>query len=232
MSASRLQHARPIPQKSLTLVARVLAISCLSLPALAQRSDSQSALPNAPSASTTTVVVPAASSNLDHSLTFGERARVYAHSVFSYETVIGPAFGSAIGQWEDEPPGWGEGADGYFKRFGSGVARHEIAETIRFGFAAVDHEDPRYFRSEDRGLWPRARHAVISTFVSQTSSGATIPAFSRFAGTYSAAFISNTWYPANRSGWGDAARRGSTALASSIGFHLLSEFLPFGGDGR
>ena len=101
-----------------------------------------------------------------------------------------------------------------------------ISETIRFGFAAVDGEDPRYHRSEDTGFWPRAQHAVVETFTSETASGRRIPAFSRFAGTYGAAFIANSWYPESRATTGYALRRGSTALASSVGFHLFQEFMP------
>lgn len=222
-----LQKAHSIRNMSFALSTIVLLISSLSLPAPAQAPVFHSPLPDAPTPrstdSSTTIVTS------DHSLTLAERKHLYVRSIFSPESIIGPAFGAAIGQWEDEPPGWRQGGEGYGKRFASGVARHEIGETIRFGFAAVDGEDPRYFLSEDRGVWARIQHAVVSTFVSQTSSGHTIPAFSRFAGTYGAAFISNTWYPENRAGAGDAARRGSTALASGIGFNLLREFMPFFG---
>lgn len=228
MTIVRRQFARSIRDKSVLLGAILLSISFVSFPALAQGPDSTPALPNAPSATPLpSVATPVEKTTIDHSLTFGERANIFGRSLFSPEAIVGPAFGAAIGQWEDEPPGWHQGAEGYGKRLASGLARHEIGETIRFGFAAADHEDPRYFLSQDRGFRARAQHAVASTFVSQTSSGHTIPAFSRIAGTYGAAFISNTWYPNNRAGWGDAARRGSTALAASIGFNLAREFLPF-----
>jgi hypothetical protein len=81
------------------------------------------------------------------------------------------------------------------------------------------------------GFWPRTQHAIVSTLTSKTSSGRTIPAYSRFAGNYGAALISNTWYPSSRSTVGWALERGSTSLAGSIGFNVLREFLPvwFGG---
>ena len=197
----------------------------LAMPVLAQDpAPSAAALPNDPSMVQQYV---SKTNSAEHALTFRQRARNYAHDVFSPETIVGPAFGAGIGQWEDEPSGWRQGGEGYADRFGSGVARHTIAETIRFGFAAADGEDPRYFLSENRSFGGRIKHAVVSTFVSQTSSGKHIPAFSRFAGTYGAAFISNVWYPDNRATAGYAARRGSTAVAASVGFHLLREFVPF-----
>ena len=177
-----------------------------------------SSMPNAPSASRLASAQPG-------SLTFGDRFRIYRHSIFRPYTLIGPALGAGIGQWEDVPPQWGPGAEGYARRVASGVGRHVIAETIRFAVAAADGEDPRYHRSGETGFWHRAQHAIVETFTSETSNGARIPAFSRFAGTYGAAFVSNVWYPAPYATTGWALRRGSTALGSSVGFHLFEEFV-------
>lgn len=168
-------------------------------------SQPQASLPDSPSASQH--AYPNTSS-----LTLGERFTIYSHSIISPYTVVGPALGAGIGQWENEPPGWGQGGDGYARRLASGMGRQLISETIRFGFAAADGEDPRFQRSAEEGVWSRVRHAISETFTSRTESGGRIPAFSRFAGAYGAAFISNTWYPESRATTGYALRRGSTAL--------------------
>ena len=176
-------------------------------------------LPNAPSAA-------AQSYKPVGQLTFGDRFEIYRKSILRPYSLVGPAFGAGIGQWEDEPPEWGQGAKGYGRRVASGMARQLTSETIRFSFAALDGEDPRYHRSQETGVWKRAQHAILETFTSETASGGRIPAYSRFAGTYGAAFISNAWYPDSRATPGWALRRGSSALASSVGFHLFEEFLP------
>ena len=182
-------------------------------------SSAHSALPNAPSA--TRPMHSSASL-----LTLGDRFHIYRQSTLSPYTLVGPALGAGIGQWEKEPPEWEEGGEGYARRLVSGVGRHLIAETIRFGVAAADSEDPRYHPSEESGLWQRTRHVIVETFTSRTAGGTRIPAYSRFAGNYGAAFISNWWYPESRSTAGWALRRGSTALASSLGFNLFQEFAP------
>ena len=180
---------------------------------------SQEYLPNAPSAAARTYKPIS-------ELTLGNRFTIYRQTILRPYSLVGPALGAGIGQWENEPPEWGQGAKGYGRRVASGMGRQLISETIRFGFAAVDGEDPRYHRSEDTGVWKRARHAIVETFTSETADGGRIPAYSRFAGTYGAAFISNTWYPDSRATAGWALRRGSTALGASIGFHLFEEFVP------
>jgi hypothetical protein len=53
-----------------------------------------------------------------------------------------------------------------------------------------------------------------------------MPAFSRFAGVYGAAFIANAWEPPSQADAGHALQRGSTALASSVGWHIVEEFWP------
>lgn len=239
MSTFRLDHARPSRRMTLAIGVIVLSISALAAPALAQTANSESALPDAPSASlsavsdessgnSAAVTPPVSVSNAtDHSLTFAERGHAYARAVFSPMTIIGPAFAAGIGQAENEPPSWGGGAEAFGKRYGSAAARRVMAETVIFGFAAADGEDPRYFPSQDRRVWARTRHAIVSTFVSPTSHGVTIPAFSRFVGDYGAAFISNTWYPNNRATAGDAAVRGTWGIVGSLGVRLASEFVPF-----
>ena len=236
---SHLKYARPVRKTSLALSVLVLSMLCSALPALAQTVDAESALPNAASASLSALpdaasassraVAPAVSraTTTDHPFTFGERAHAYASAVFSPVTIIGPAFAAGIGQAQDEPPSWGGGAEAFGKRYGSAAARRVIAETVIFGFAAADGEDPRYFPSQDRRVWARTRHAIVSTFVSPTSHGVTIPAFSRFVGVYGAAFVSNTWYPDNRATAGNAAVRGTWGMVGSLGLRLASEFVPF-----
>jgi hypothetical protein len=66
-------------------------------------------VPNTPSA-TQDVSLSTAE---DHTLTFGDRARMYRNSLISPKTVIGPAFGAGIGQWERTPPESREGGEGY-----------------------------------------------------------------------------------------------------------------------
>jgi len=158
--------------------------------------------------------------------TFGERFKIYGESFIHPQSVIGPALGAGIGQWRDTPHEWGQGGDGYGLRFASGYGRSVIARTISFGVAAADREDDRYFPLNEGRVWRRTRHAVVETFVSRTPSGGTMPAISRFAGVYSAAFIANAWEPRSQNSTGDALERGSTALLSSVGWHVFVEFWP------
>jgi hypothetical protein len=177
-------------------------------------------LPDAPMNRTHLGPVPA------ERLTFSERFHIYAHSVTDAESVIKPALAAGIDQGTDTPSEWGQGGAGFGRRFGSAYAREVISRTIRFGVAAADREDPRYFPSQESGFWTRTKYAVVRTFVARTDTGTQMPAFSRLAGVYGAAFISNAWYPQRQADTPHALERGSTALATSAGWNVFREFWP------
>ena len=196
-----------------------MAICILALAvAAAAQVERPAPLPNAPSATQ--------KSGPNSQLTFGGRVAEYRKSVVNLGTLVLPAVGAGIAQASNRAPEWGQGAAGYGRRYGSLLGERVISETLRFGFAAVDGEDPRYFLSEDRSTWGRTRHAVASTLVSRTAGGRRIPAFSQFAANYGAAFIANSWYPDSESDTYHALQRGSIGVAVDVGLNLVREFAP------
>lgn len=159
-------------------------------------------------------------------LTFDERVRIYRRAFTEPESLIGPALGAGIGQLHDKPLEWGQGAGGLGRRLASTYGQSAIARTIAFGVAATVGEDSRFIPSNQSGIWRRTRYAVMGTFVSRTRNGGRMPAISRFAGVYGAAYVANAWEPPSQNSATNAFKRGSTALLSSVGWHVLKEFWP------
>ena len=159
-------------------------------------------------------------------MTLDERFLLYRHSILNPDSAFSPAFGAALGQANNEPPEWGQGASGYSKRLASGYGRLVINRTIRFGVAAIDHEDPRFTYSNETGFWRRFRYASVHYVMARTDTGNLMPAYSRFAGAYGSAFIANAWYPESRANTGHALMRGSTALAAGYAWNVFREFWP------
>jgi len=159
-------------------------------------------------------------------LTIPERVKIHEKSFTEPESLIGPVWGAAVGQLRDTPPEWGSGPDGFGIRVASGFGRSFISRTITLGVASTDQEDSRFTPSGEAGIWRRTRHAIVGIFVSRTRSGGSMPACSRFAGAYGAGFIANYWEPPSQNSTGHALERGSSALASSVGWHIWKEFWP------
>ena len=202
------------------------ALGSLNAQQLADASASTSLHPSSDYSSSSGSPSNTTSAATPGSLTFSERFDIYARSFISPESYVGPAIGAGIGQWEDTPHEWGGGAEGYGLRYGSGFGRSVISRTVALGVATADGEDDRYFRSNESGVWNRTRHAIASIFVSRTSSGGMMPAYSRFVGAYSAGFIANAWEPPSENSIQDAVLRGTTSLLSNVGWHMFKEFWP------
>ena len=82
------------------------------------------------------------------------------------------AFEAGLAQANNDFPGYGQGAAGYGKRFGAGLA-DETASGF-FGtllFASVFHQDPRYYRLGAGPLKKRLGHALIGPILTHKDSG-------------------------------------------------------------
>jgi hypothetical protein len=149
----------------------------------------------------------------------------YVFDAFGPYPIAGAAFGSGINQATNTPPEWRQGAEGYAKRFGSDYGIAMVATTTRYGLSEAFKEDALYYRCECRGIFPRVRHALVSTLTARRGEDGhrvfSIPALvGPYAGTMTAAF---GWYP-NRYDAKDAFRTGNYSLLAFAGENIALEF--------
>ena len=79
-----------------------------------------------------------------------ERTKVnnYAFDAFGPYPIAGAGVAAGINQWTNSPPEWGQGVEGFGKRFGSDFAIAAIGTTTRYGLAEAFREDTLYYRCE------------------------------------------------------------------------------------
>jgi len=159
-------------------------------------------------------------------MTEAERLRECLKNVTSPASVLGAAASAGIGQWRNSPEQWGQGAEGYGRRFGSAYAQNIVRQTLIFGASSVLHEDDRYFRLGQSGFKARIWYAVRSTFLARRDDGTSRFSYSRIGGIAGASFISRLWQPATTGGIENAAANIGTSIAATAGFNLAREFLP------
>jgi hypothetical protein len=140
--------------------------------------------------------------------------------------IVGAAFAAGINQAESTPPEWKQGAEGYGKRFGSNFAIAGVSTTTRYTLAKAFREDTLYYRCECKGVFPRLRHAVISTFTARRGEdGHRVFSFAAlvapYAGTMTAVYA---WYP-GRYNASDGFRMGNYSLLGYAGGNIALEFL-------
>ena len=128
-------------------------------------------------------------------LTAEEKLGYLLASFYDVTSILSSAAGAATKQMRDSVPEWGQGMEGYGKRFASSYGRKAIRRSIQVGIGILMHEDPRYFPSKSSGIWQRSLYAVSRTFVSNKDGGGIRPGYSKFIGTFSGTYISRQWYP-------------------------------------
>jgi hypothetical protein len=159
-------------------------------------------------------------------MTEGERFHNFVAGTFNIESIVRAAAGAAFLQATNTPSEWGQGGEGYARRFASDYGQHIIRQTIMYGASDLLHEDNRYLPSERTGAMPRLKYAVESTFLARKDDGRRRLSYSRLGGIVATAFISREWQPDSTRGPEHAASSIGTVVASEVGFNIAREFLP------
>jgi len=139
---------------------------------------------------------------------------------------VGWAAYAGLQQARNDPRQWGQGAEGYGKRFASNAGYSAVRNALAFGLDSALGEDPRYYRSRRSGVWPRTKDVLRQLFICRKDSGGEAFAFWRFGGAYGAAFVSNTWLPKGANSAGDALVSGTLSISADAGVNLFNEFWP------
>jgi hypothetical protein len=159
-------------------------------------------------------------------LTQAERFHTFVTRLFSAESVLRSAAGSAILQGTDTPHEWGQGAEGYGRRFANSYAQHTIRSTLMYGTSSLLHEDNRYFQSGESGFWPRLKYALASTIVARRDDGTRRLSFSRIGSYTAVAFMSRAWQPPSTRGPENAGNALGVSFGVEAAFNVGREFLP------
>ncbi len=125
-------------------------------------------------------------------LTTGQKFKVVARGSFDYIQIPWYGFLSGISQAEDSEEGYGQGAEGYGKRFAAYFADGTI-ENFMTGavLPSILKQDPRFYQSGKGSFKRRTLYAVSRIFVTPTDSGKTAFNYSEIGGSAASSFISS-----------------------------------------
>jgi len=143
--------------------------------------------------------------------------------IFSLDAIV-----AGIGQAKNSNPGFGQGAQGYFKRFGASYA--DTFDGNFWGNAVLTvafKEDPRYYREgESYGYLHRAGYSALTAIWTRQDNGKWGPNLANVLGNFISGGISNLYYPAADRGIGKTVTGAVTVTAEgTIGSELI-EFWP------
>ena len=150
----------------------------------------------------------------------------YVFDAFGPYPIVGAGFAAGVSQEFDTPPEWRQGAAGYGKRFGSDFGIAAVSTTTRYGLAQAFKQDTLYYRCECKGVFPRLRHAVISTLTARRGDdGHSVFSFPALVAPYAGSMTAvYAWYPGRYNGK-DAFRMGNYAMLGYVGGNIALEFI-------
>lgn len=141
----------------------------------------------------------------------------------SFLTVAGIA---GAEQYKNVYPGFGSGIEGYGKRYGAALADHVSGNLLgKAVYPSIFHQDPRYFYKGKGSIGSRVLYAITAAVITRGDDGRQKPNYSQVLGTFSAAGISNLYYPASDRGASLFLRNGFAGMGAAVVSNLVREFL-------
>src|SRR5208283_5082308 len=149
----------------------------------------------------------------------------------AFKVVVNPVTFTGVAllsgaQQAGDTPNYGQGAQGFGKRFGANAAGG-FTDIMIGGviLPSLLHQDPRYFYQGTGTTSSRIRHAVFSAFVTRGDDGKSEPNYSTMGGDLASAAISNLYFPSSNRGAGLVLGNFALGTAERIAANLAQEFL-------
>lgn len=156
-----------------------------------------------------------------------QKAEIWAKDSADPFQFIVAGFDAAISQASNDFKEYGQGWDGYGKRYGASMADQASGKFFgTFLLPVIFHEDPRYYRLESGTNKERVTYALSRAVVGRTDSGRTRFNFSNIGGNIAAGALANAYYPPGDRGVGLTFARAAGVTASGALQNVLTEFLP------
>ena len=121
---------------------------------------------------------------------------------------------------------YGQGAQGYFKRYGATYA--DVFDGTMLGgavFPMIFKQDPRYFYKGTGSVRSRLLYALRSALICKSDDGRWEPNYSNVLGNFAAGGIANAYYPANKRGVGLTFETGGIRIAETALAGVFQEFV-------
>lgn len=124
-------------------------------------------------------------------------------------------------------PGYGQGAAGYFNRFGAAYGDFFIGTYMSSAILpSILKQDPRYFYKGTGTTKSRILYAISRSVMTKGDNGHWQPDYSGILGSLAAGGISNLYYPAgSQHGFGTTVSNTLIGIGTSAGVNILQEFV-------
>jgi len=160
-------------------------------------------------------------------LSTGQKYQLFFKSATDPWPFVLAAFGAGIDQADDSFPEYGQGMQGYAKRFGAAYTDYFTGNLLGNAvLASLMKEDPRYFQKGTGSFTSRFLWAASSTVWCKRDNATWGPNYANVLGNLMGAAVSNLYYPQSDRTAGGTISRGFTVTAQAIIGSEVIEFWP------
>jgi hypothetical protein len=134
---------------------------------------------------------------------------------------------AGFSQARDSYSGYGQGAEGFAKRFGSKMARGASSKFFgEFVIASALHEDPRYFKQPEATLGQSVKHALRRVVNTPKDGGGEGINWGGLLGPLAGEALANTYLPEDERTAPRLFKRYSLGLGTRAGTNIIREYWP------
>ena len=156
-----------------------------------------------------------------------KKFKLFVSNSVSPLAVGGSLLSAGISQARNSHEAYGQGGEGYGKRFGASMARSASSQFFgTFAFPTIFRQDPRYFPLKDASFNQRVKHALQRVLITQTDSGGEAPNLSRLLGFLASEGLANAYLPEDERTAGSTFRRTGRDIGIRAGTNLMREYWP------
>ena len=134
---------------------------------------------------------------------------------------------AGIEQANNSYSAWGQGTEGYAKRYAAGYADNFIGTMLSSALLpSLLKQDPRYFYKGTGTIRARILYAIANAVICKSDKGRWQPNYSSITAGFASAGISNLYYPAaNRNGMSLTLENFSIDKATGAAQNIFQEFV-------
>jgi hypothetical protein len=160
-------------------------------------------------------------------LSTGEKFKLFVNESVSPSNFLTSGISAGFNQAIDSPHDYGQGASGYFSRFGASMGRG--ASNSFFGafvLASVLHQDPRYFPHSNPTFWHSIKYAAKRVVVTRKDNGENTFNTSGIVGILAGETLANTYLPRSEQSGADTLKRFGSDLGWQFAGNVFKEYWP------
>jgi hypothetical protein len=156
-----------------------------------------------------------------------QKFKLAANNSVSFSTVGQALVAAGFSQAINSASGYGQGVDGYAKRFGADMARSASDNLFgTFLIASVMHEDPRFYVKKGLSLKETLKYAGQRLVYTRSDSGDRVINFDGLLGPLASEGLANTYYPKTNRGVGSTFVRYSSDQGWKFCGNVVRQYWP------